>query len=179
MTPAELTALLAECERLDREATRGPWGGDEHNVWRTDVRIHDDGPAEVICNHNRAGTGDAAYIARARTLLPQIAAACRDLMAQAAEATARAQRSELANLGYGQSVSEACAKYQALVDQANYRARGAEATCAETRAALLRLRLKCQQGSGNPEHDVDCGSCIEACRVLALDALKLKQEVKP
>lgn len=32
---------------------------------------------------------------------------------------------------------------------------------------------------GNPEHDVDCGSCIEACRVLALDALKLKQEVKP
>mgnify|MGYP001605055955 CR=1 FL=1 len=178
MTPAELSALLAECEKLDRAATPGPWGGDANNVWRVDVTVAD-GMGEIICNHNRRGTGDAAYIARARTLLPQIAAACRDLMAQAAEATARAQRSELANLGYGQSVSEACAKYQALVDQANYRARGAEATCAETRAALLRLRLKCQQGSGNPEHDVDCGSCIEACRVLALDALKLKQEVKP
>src|SRR3990167_11238560 len=66
-------ALLAEAKRLDAAATKGPWTASEYL---------DDGRIGILTDSNgivvalRSGVAtkqDAAFIARARTLLPQLA----------------------------------------------------------------------------------------------------------
>ena len=68
-------ALIAEARKLDAEATPGEWTASEYL---------DDGRIGILTDNNgivvalRSGVAtkqDAAFIARARTLLPQLAAA--------------------------------------------------------------------------------------------------------
>ena len=72
MTPA-LEALLAEAERLDKGATTGPWLSWDDEDGAGVVRIGDGSLVAVEVS----GGGDAAFIARARTLLPALACALR------------------------------------------------------------------------------------------------------
>ena len=81
MTPEE---MIAEALRLDAEATPGPWEaedlGEFHTRWpRWEVGAppqRDPISAARTCKVIPSCMGDAAFIARARTLLPALARLC-------------------------------------------------------------------------------------------------------
>src|SRR5262249_52547910 len=81
VTNEEREALLAEVDRLDREATPGPWHHDPKALWAC-VTTKPGGLGAVLATTYNAlddQTADARLIAFARTALPALAAEVREM----------------------------------------------------------------------------------------------------
>lgn len=84
----DLNHLLQEIDRLDQEATKGPWESLGPNVESADYTQDDVVSTDVDCStycYGGIGRGiqnskDAEFIALARTALPQLAKALRNVV---------------------------------------------------------------------------------------------------
>jgi len=112
----DLTALIAEARALDAAATPGPWTtdvwcGTDGGVAARGPHLRSDEDDEPGAEHYVRAEADAALIARARTLLPQLADAVERLQAERDEL--------LAGFDYEQQLRNALhAKYDAALDRA-------------------------------------------------------------
>src|SRR3990167_1320717 len=128
-------ALLAEAKRLDAAATKGPWTASEYL---------DDGRIGILTDSNgivvalRSGVAtkqDAAFIARSRTLLPQLADA---LEAEEAE---RIRQQE----GWSKTFAEASQRGMDLADKVV----ALEARLAKVLTAIDNARQSCRRCEGS------------------------------
>lgn len=90
MSTTTIDDILAEVDKLDAEATPAPWQTDGHACVRTDRGDHDreQDVCEVLDYGSTGGpfdSGTARFIARARTLLPLLAAEVRKLQSAKAD----------------------------------------------------------------------------------------------
>ena len=168
MPPTDAAALVTEAEldeveRLDREATPGPW---LHNDYYETVQTHSERtPLAAVCRYgNTAATSaDHDLIARARALLPRLAAEVRRLTAEVTERDARIARLAVESAAVEAKLTiEAMTANQRAADRADALASAEERL--NTIGDVARDILLAAEDSAVPEHSDVPTRLIDALR---------------
>lgn len=160
--PVDLPALLDEVERLDREATPGPWtsGCNGHVRLVVSAPTRDQMRADIGARGCGRADQDAALIAAYREAAPTLAATVRRLVAENAQLRAQVKPQERPDASQGEPVGPQwrcydCTHWATLSDNMIWHAHktghriypepGAEAEAEWTAANRLHARANPEQ----------------------------------